>query len=381
MTGFGTAAAACIVVPDGQGSKEVGVAGSPAIVHAGTGRARVATWLVAVTLFAGALSACSSRAGQAVGHQSASGAVISTIATSPVGPPSDSPLTSCVSSHPAAVRPIDSPLARRFAFDRVQSAWSLDGGRLVAAPAPADAAPNVDAALAYCNLLAATTANGYPITGAARQHGLSFGLAVVTIADALYATGNGQAYADGDLSPVTLQPFHRRLAWIALVEPDLYSLCPRMVSGRSKTTGPAIPPLPSFQVLLIDAATGTAGVIYAAWTNSPCFGTPEGPSISGLSEQVSVPWTFGKQLSDPREAQITYYPRPCDARPLSEYDVDQQRAVFLDRDHPNLVRVVLARVVTSCGPASPTAIHLVSATRAEPLPSHLVHAPVGAQDA
>lgn len=134
---------------------------------------------------------------------------------------------------------------------------------------------------------------------------------------------------------------------------------------------------------MVDAATGTAGLVYTARTNEPCFGTLVGPTVSGLSERVSVAWTFVKRLPDPRAAEITYYPRRCDAPLPADYGAvgRLQPGVLLDRDQPNLGRVTVARVITSCGRAAPMSVPLISATRAEPLPSELVHAPVGAEDA
>jgi hypothetical protein len=307
-------------------------------------------------------------------------------------PPADSPLATCVKPAPTTPKPIDTALADDFSGGRVDRAFSLDGGRFRAAPAPGDAKPGIYGPLALCNLLAASTANNSSMFEAATEHGMSFGLAVVTVADSVLKTGARDYLFGGEDHTATLQPYHSRLAWIAVTKPDVESSCPAEITPTSPRPTPTTTakPLPAYQILAIDAETGGAGIDYSAKTNNLCgFPGYEAAHVAPATEFVSLPWTLVSRGPGPKAATISYQPRPCDLRdfgmfvttpPVPGHPPTGPPAVFADRDHPGLVSVDLERILTTCGPGVPTHLLLRSATVATDLPQHLVHAPIGAMD-
>lgn len=295
--------------------------------------------------------------------------------------PADSPLAACIDPTPPAPKPVDTALARDFAGGRIRMALSLDDGTFRAVPSPHNARPRVSASLAFCNLLAGATANNFSVIDAATEHGMSFGLGVVTVADAVLKTGPRSYLVGGQQQASSLQPYHARLAWIAVIKPDVVASCP--ATPATASTRPTAPPkaLPAYQVLAIDADTGTDGIIYSAKTNALCgFPGYQPAAVAPAVEFVSVPWTLVTRGPGPQSATISYQPRPCDQRNLGTFAGTGKPAVLADRTHPGLVSVNLERILTTCGHAVPTPILLRSSTLATDLPEHLVHAPVGAQD-
>jgi hypothetical protein len=293
--------------------------------------------------------------------------------------PVDSPLTGCVDPTPAKPEPIDTNLARDFAGGRVQQAVVLDGGAFRADPAPRNAAPRISAALAFCNLLAGATIQNYTVIEAAREHGMSFGLGVLTVADTVLKTTPQSYLVGGRPRTATLQSYHRQLAWIAVTKPDLQTSCP----GNAPAPAPAQKILPGYQILAIDADTGAAGIVYATKTNAACgFPGYQPSSVAPAVERVSVPWTLIKRGPGTQSAAITYQPRPCDSRDLNLFGFGPtaQPAAFADRDNPARVNIVLHRILTSCGPAATVPVLLRSSDLKTDLPQHLIHAPVGAED-
>jgi hypothetical protein len=295
--------------------------------------------------------------------------------------PADSPLAPCIDPSPTRPRPLEAAIAQNFGDERLQRAFSLDDGLFRAIPASATARPTISASMAFCNLLAGATATNVRVFDAARAHGLSFGLAVVTIADSILHTGPRSYLVDGGTQTESLQRYDARLAWIAVIAPDSMSSCPAMRASSSSAPTAARGDLPGYQVLAIDADTGAAGIVYSARTNGPCGSTTVQPaSVAPAVEFVSVPWTMVTRGADPQSATISYQPRPCDLRTFGLFDETKQPAVWADRSNPALVTVELARVLTTCGAAEPTHLLLRSTTRATDLPENLVHAAVGAVD-
>jgi hypothetical protein len=296
---------------------------------------------------------------------------------------------------PTTPKPIDTALADDFSGGRVDRAFSFDGGRFRATPPPADANPTVYGPLALCNLLAAVTAQNAPVLDAANEHGMSFGLGVVTVSDSVLKPGRRTYLMGGEDHTASLQPYQSQLAWIAVIKPDVESSCPAMATTAGSTPSPAptrtYPPLPAYQILAIDAETGGDGVLYSARTNALCgFPGYQRPSIAPATEDISLPWTLVSRGPGPKAATISYRPRPCDLRdfgrfvttpPVPGHLPTGPLAVFADRDHPGLVSVDLERVLRTCGSGLPTHLLLRSSTLATDLPKHLVHAPVGAMDA
>jgi hypothetical protein len=296
-------------------------------------------------------------------------------------PPADSPLTACVNPTPDSPGPIDTAIARDFAGERLQSAFSLDDGMFRAAPAPPSTQPRVSASIALCNLLAGATANNFSVIGAAAQNGMSFGLGVVTVAGSVLKTGSRSYLVGGQEQTASLQPYNARLAWIAVIEPEVAASCPAMPATPSPRLLPPEKSLPAYQILAFDADTGADGIIYSARTNALC-GLPgyQPVSVAPAVEFVSVPWTLVTRGPGPQFATISYLPRSCDQRDLGTLVGTGQPVVVADETNPALVGVDLERILTACGPAVPTSVLLRSSGPSTDLPRQLVHAPVGALD-
>lgn len=295
--------------------------------------------------------------------------------------PADSPLATCIDPTPPAPKPVDTALAQDFADGRIRRALSLDDGTFRAVPAPHNARPRVSASLALCNLLAGATANNFSVIDAGTEHGMSFGLGVVTVAEAVLKTGPRSYLVGGQQQTSSLQPYHARLAWIAVIKPDVPASCPAMpVTASARPTAPA-KALPAYEVLAIDADTGADGIVYSARTNALCGLPGNRPAaLAPAVEFVSVPWTLITRGPGAQSATISYQPRPCDQRDLGTFGRTGKPVVLADRTHPGLVSVDLERILTTCGHAVPTPILLRSSTLATDLPDHLVHAPIGARD-
>jgi hypothetical protein len=235
--------------------------------------------------------------------------------------PPGTPLTSCVDPTPATPKPIDTAIAKDFAAGRIQRVLSLDDGAFRAEPAPRNVVPKISAALAFCNLLAGATVENVSVIEAASRHGLSFGLGVVTVADSVLKTAPQSYLVGGRPRTAGLQSYHRRLAWIAVIRPDVAVSCPSAVP----TSSPPQKALPGYQIQAIDADTGAAGIIYAAKTNALCNYPGYRPaSVAPAAEFVSVPWTLVRRGPGTQSASITYQPAPataetwaCSRRPSS----------------------------------------------------------------
>ena len=214
---------------------------------------------------------------------------------------------------------------------------------------------------------------------AASQHGLSFGLGVVTVAGSLLKTGPQSYLVGAQVRTTSLQPYRHRLAWLAVIKPEVVSSCPMMTSTTSPV--PARPALPGYQILAIDARTGAAGIVYSAKANALCNSPGyRPPSVAPVVEFVSLPWTLIRRGPGPQSASITYQPRPCDIRSFGTFEGTGQSAVFADGGNPARVNVVLERMITTCGPPAIASLLLRSGDLKTNLPPHLVHAPVGAED-
>lgn len=296
-------------------------------------------------------------------------------------PPAGSPLGACVDPAPTVPKRLDTPLARDFAADRVQTTVSLDNERFQAVPAPADAHPLISAGLALCNLLAATTAQNFSVLDAAAAHGLSFGLGKITMSDSLLKTGPHSYTIGTQQQLVSLTAYHARLAWIAVIKPDVMASCPAQSSKSSANPAGPSPVLPGYQVLALDANTGGDGVLYTARTNSLCgYSGYQPPRVVPSAELVSLPWTLVKRGPGPQSATISYPQRSCDQPLATTYARTGLPVVSPDINNPSLVSVELERVVTTCGVATPVTVLLRSATVTTNLPQQLLHAPVGARD-
>ncbi len=159
---------------------------------------------------------------------------------------------------------------------------------ITVAPA-AGATPIISRERALCMLLAAEDIRGSGLLG----DDLTLILAKVTVSDALLASP-----VPFDEGP-QLTAFHSRLAWVAVVDPPIWAACPMTpppvssasadVDGSPMASSP--PVVVPYQLVVLDALTGTDGLVYGARTNNPCgSGALDGPDVRSLVALVSVPW-------------------------------------------------------------------------------------------
>ncbi len=205
--------------------------------------------------------------------------------------------------------------------------------------------------------------------------GLTFGLATVSVRDSLL-TGHSLTQGisgTGLPHPPALHPYHQRLAWVAIIQPEIVSSCPSMPSQPSPTRAPKVRKLPGYQVLVIDANTGADGFNYAASRNGNCFPGIEPPSLTPAIENVSVPWTLVSRNPDNYSGTIEIAVRACDG-------ADIGGAYNVSRDTPGLLMTEIQRPFNACGPSRTKAVRLQAPTVTSTLPHVLVHAPLGAVD-
>jgi hypothetical protein len=251
----------------------------------------------------------------------------------------------------------------------------LDNRDLSVSPPPDTAQPAISAPLAECNLRAAGTAEGFPAEEAAQQTGLTFGLATVSLSDRLLHAPPLYTVTGPNLpTPPVLHAYHQRLAWVAILKPQIVSSCPATTSTRP-TRSPDVPVLPGYQVIVIDANTGADGFVYTASRNANCFpGTIEAPALFAAVEEVSVPWTLVSRNADRYSAVIRVLVRSCDGAG------DGDGAFNVSRNVPGLVTTQIEHPLNACGPASLQRRTLQASTVTSTLPARLIHGPLGALD-
>jgi hypothetical protein len=315
--------------------------------------------------------------------------------TPPPAAPDTAPLaSSCLDPAPRVVPRVPGPAAGAATGARFVRPLTLDGGNLSITAPPASARPAIAADEAQCNLRAARTAQNFPVEQEVRERGLSFGLASVSLRDDLL---RGRSTLEGVTGtamphPPALHPYHQRLAWVAVTKPVLVASCPsRSGGGTSSSGGGSVPSRPTStpgpaasparaagsdfygsQILVVDANTGGDGFLYSARAGAVCGSSkPSPPHVDPAVEQVSLPWQLVSHDPNGGPATISSPVRPCDG--VSD-------AVYADRQHPDLVAVIVTRPLADCGPAIPRTMTLNPATVGAQLPSRLLHAPVGAEN-
>ncbi|HEY5050746.1 MAG TPA: hypothetical protein VII50_07575, partial [Acidothermaceae bacterium] len=250
------------------------------------------------------------------------------------------------------------------------SAWSLDGGQAILAPA-GDAHPAVDRQQALCTLLAAQDVSHFDVLSG--NSGFSLVLAKVTIADRVLGSpedaGVDVGTEVGVQSPPPLSPFHSRLAWVGVIDPPFMSTCG---ADGFAPTSPS-PPLVPYQLLILDAGTGADGVIYETRYYSTCTGSPAfGPFVSTLTVSVSVPWRFLSRdpggLFGTVQASVT----SCDT---------YSGGVNTSSAHVGELEFDVSRPITPCVGTHKTDQIVHAPTASDPLPLTLTHAPLGFRDA
>jgi hypothetical protein len=333
-----------------------------------TGRSRPT--LLAVTVLVAALAGCGRAQPPAAQPQ---GLQPLTTANSVL------PDTCVVPAFPPA-RQVAGPAEGATTAARFSRDVAIDGTALRIAPPPADARPAVPASLAECNLRAALTAQHFLANREVHWGGLTFGLGLVTVRDdLLYGhTYLGQFTGSNDPSQdVALQPYHHRLAWVAILDPVLLSSGGGSMSARSgrPTTRPFRPSLTAtdtsaYQVLILDADTGSDGLLFSSSPGLSAAAHIQ-PHLDGLTEQVSLPWQLVRRDPGGYSATINVPLRSCD---------HAGEAFLADRQQPGLVNATISRRIADCGSSVLQQAQLHATTVTSTLPATLTHAPTGAED-
>lgn len=274
-------------------------------------------------------------------------------------------LPACVDPRPAAVKPMVHVPVRD---ERFTGPFGVDHDALLIEPT--DDAPGVSYQQARCTLLSAFTVQGLPLTEEiAGTAGISIGLGVVRVRPTpSYGYEYGTTGA-GSPTPPAVRPFRERLVWAAVIRPTLMSSCPSFTPGHLPRRRKTPPDVTGDQVLLLDARTGATGMIYDARSPGACFGGTQAAQLTPLVQAVSVPWTMVRRAGN--RATIAASARRCDG-------IDP--TVNVDRFQPGLVRVQVLRPVARCGSAVRHELRLLPPTLYDPLPTHVVHARIGAWD-
>jgi len=311
-----------------------------------------------------ALSLMAAGCGSRTAASSLSGVVPAT-SSSTSASPSSSAADVCVDPNPAVPAPVNPPIPDANGKGGMVSAWNLDGGQAIVAPA-GDAHPAVDRQQALCTLLASQDSSRFQILDA--DSGFSLVLAKVTIADQVLASPEDVGGEVGAQSPPPLTLFHSRLAWVGVIDPPFMSTCG--MDGFSATS--PSPPLVPYQLLILDAATGADGLIYETRSYSTCTGTPAfGPSVSTLMVNVSVPWRLLSRDPGGLFGTIEATVNSCDS---------YGGGANTSRAHVGELEFDVSRPIAQCGTAHGTIQILHAPTVSDPLPLSLTHAPLGYLD-
>lgn len=275
----------------------------------------------------------------------------------------------CVDPNPALPAPVSPPIPGANGKDGMASTWSLDGGQAIVAPA-GNAHPRVDRQQALCTLLAAQDVSHADVLSG--DSGFSLVLAKVTIADRLLASpadaGTDVGTEVGVQSPAPLSSFQSRLAWVGVIDPPFMSTC----GGDGFAPTSPSPPLVPYQLLILDAATGSDGLIYETRYYSTCTGTPAfGPDVSTLTVNVSVPWLLLSRDPGGLFATVQATVTSCDV---------YAGGVNTSRAHVGELEFDVQRPITPCVSTHKTDQVVHAPTASDPLPLSLTHAPLGYRD-
>jgi len=313
-----------------------------------------------------ALSLMAAGCGSRTAASSLSGVVPSTSMSSIAPPPSSSAADVCIDPNPALPAPVTPAIPGANGAGGMASAWSLDGGQAILAPA-GDAHPAVDRQRALCTLLAAQDISHFDVLGS--DFGFSLVLAKVTIADQLLASPEDVGGEAGQQSPPPLTPLKSRLAWVGVINDPVMSTCG---STGFAPTSPS-PTLVPYQLLILDAATGADGVVYQARTYSPCAGSPAfGPEVATLMVNVSVPWRLLSRDPGGLFGTIEASVNTCDG---------YSGGANTSSAHIGELEYDVSSPIGKCGTPHPTDQIVRGPTVSDPLPLTLTHAPVGYRDA
>ena len=312
-----------------------------------------------------AVAGCASRT-TAVSRSSV--VTASPVTASPVtaSPVTASPVTQpCVDPRPTVPKQVSPAVPNVESDGTLTSTWSLDSGRATIAPA-GDAQPRVQRDQALCTLLAANDISGFDLLDV--DSGFSLVLGKVTIADQVMATPQPVPASADMQQPPPPVPFHSRLAWIGVIDPPWMSTC-GLDGFASNTPSPTLVP---YQLLILDADTGTHGVVYRARGYSPCTGSlASGPEVSALVVNVSVPWRLISRDAGGLFGTIAESVTTCD---------NYAMGANTSTSYVGLVKLDVWRPIDACGTAKEVDQILHGPSVSDQLPATLIHAALGYRD-
>ena len=272
----------------------------------------------------------------------------------------------CMNPHPGRPSPVQPAVPGVSADGDIAASWSLDNAITVE---PADgASPVISRQRALCTLLAAEDIRGSDLLE--DGSGLTLILGKVTVPDALLVSNIP--------TDAALTAFHSRLAWIAVVDPPILAACPSTpppVSSSSSSGDDASsaagwsPQTVPYQLVVLDAATGTDGLVYAARTNNPCASGLAGPYVRPLIVAVSVPWRLISRDPGGLFGTIALTVHTCDEFGSGANATDA-----------GVVEVEVSRPITNCGSSKESVQTLQGPAFGDPLAANLTHAATGFAD-
>jgi hypothetical protein len=272
----------------------------------------------------------------------------------------------CVDPDPALPAPVTPAIPGANRDGGMASVWSLDGGQAIVAPA-GDAHPAIDRQRALCTLLAAQDISHFDVLDG--DFGFSLVLAKVTIAGRLIADPEDAPGEVGVQSPPPLTPFQSRLSWVGVINDPVRSTC-GMDGFASTSPSPTLVP---YQLLILDAATGTEGVVYEARTYTPCTGSPAfGPEVATLIVNTSVPWRLLSRDPSGLFGTIAVTVTTCDSF---------ANGANTSTEHVGELEFDVSRPLAECGAAGEVDQTVRGPTVSDALPLTLTHAALGYRDA
>jgi hypothetical protein len=167
------------------------------------------------------------------------------------------------------------PAHGKAARNVVTAGWSLDGGALTVSPPPAGYLTTVSEGVAGCRLAFASRVATDP-TAAGKLE-----LGTVTIRSDIAATVPGTP------------SYQHRVAWLLVTNPLWTSECPSA----------PVPTVDPYEVLMLDATTGTSGITYQQ--SHPWCDRSMPAKIAVPNEKRSVPWSLVSRAPDSSSVVVT----------------------------------------------------------------------------
>jgi hypothetical protein len=254
---------------------------------------------------------------------------------------------------------------------RISRGWSVDGGALKVASAPANEQPLVSEQQAACNLLAVLTPNGDQVVGVAPL-GSVLGFGRLTVSSKLERTNGGSSPWG---QPVPAPPsYQNRPAWILTVKLVLVSSCPAQTSSTASPAPNRWAHKTFYEVFAIDATTGRDAISFRSADPGNCSPSQADPPSSSVPfELLSLPWRGLTRSGDGASGTIQVSFTACDT-------LYGPTGAWVMRTQPQ-VEVSARRILGSqCSGAAWRATDLHPATVGQTIPKQLSHARVGPVD-